>query len=369
MLSAVVVAPWNEAASAAADAVQQGLQLRLRRWRITSSAAASSSWLGGHSTVVIVLDRDQAVGDAAGVAALRTALRDGLAIVPVLIDGAGMPAVAMLPADLQHFPYLNAVLGNRDQFTALLDRVAEAVQTPATLDEPWTPTQFVANALEAAYPVAIRWSCLAAGGLLAVYTVSRGPLAAGRWSAVYAMAAIGIALPLSALWIGCRRLGWWGIPAAIGYLFLLILGLSFLALVLEGILGLMLDAIGLTKSSPGRVAGTNAVLTALALGTLLAGRAVRQFRMTPALAIRRLAAKTALLGGLVCGLLVVVDFSLRVAANAQGVDFSDINAPPEFFGETLTIMGLLQVSLLAGTALGMADAVFKVWRGGGPRIT
>jgi hypothetical protein len=364
MLSAVVVAPWNEAAAAVAEGVQQGLELRLRSWRVSSAADASRSWLGWRGTVVIVLDRPDSTGDAAGIAALQAAVHKGLVIVPVLVDGAAMPDAATLPADLQHFPYLNAVLGNRQQFTALLDRVAEAVATPATHEEPWTPRQFVATVLAEAYPSSLRWSGLLWGGMFAVYAAGRWWQGSGRWSTIYAVVALAIAVPLAALAAGCRRLGWWGIPAALGFLFLLVVGMLFLALVFEGIIGTLLTASGVSKDAPARIAGMNAIFPAFVLGVLLAGRAIRQFRADPTMSRWRLVARTALLGSLVLGFLLPVDFAVRLAAASQGARFTDLSAPPDLLTDFVAILGTLQFSLLAGTWLGVADSVFKVWRGG-----
>jgi hypothetical protein len=291
-------------------------------------------------------------------------VRKRLAIVPVLLDGTAMPDAATLSADLQHFPYLNAVVGNREQFTALLDRVAEAVQTPATHEEPWTPSQFAAAVLAAAYPASLRWSGLMWGATLAVYFVGRWPAGAGKLSIIYAWVALAVATLLATLWTGCRRLGWWGPPAALGSLFLLIVGLLFVALVFEGIIGTLLTAAGVSPDAPARVTGLNAVFPVIGLSMLFAGRAIRQFQAAPGTSARRLAARTVLLGSLACFLLLAVDYSLRLAAAVSGSSLGDFNAPPDLLTDVLVVVFTLQYSLLAGIWPGVLDSVFKVWRDG-----
>jgi hypothetical protein len=368
MLSAAIVAPWNESAVAAADDVQKGLQLRLRSWRVATTATANRSWLGWRGTVVIVLDGNYTAGDAVGISALRTAVHKRLAIVPVLLDDAAMPDPATLPDDLRHFPYLNAVLGSRDHLTALLDNVAEAVQTPATHEEPWTPSHFVASVLVHAYPESLRWSCLLWGGMLAVFAVSRWPVGAGKWSMVYAVVAFAIAFPLGLFASACRRLGWWGVPAALGSLFVLTLGMVFLTLVLEGIVGSLLGAAGVSDDAPARTTAINSVFPALVVGTLLGGRAIGHFRATPGLSPRLQAVKTILLGSFIWLLLVAGDYAMRLTAAWNPSRFEDWSAAPDLLGDMAACISLLQFSLLAGTWLGVSDAVFKVWHEG-PRGT
>jgi hypothetical protein len=143
--------------------------------------------VGGASVLLVLIGRrwrgeregaDARLNDPGDFVRLEVAagLRRGMRVIPVLLDGASMPAVTELPSDIQALTGLQALEIGNTRFAADIDRLAAALAD--TLGAPTPPTD------------RRRWLALGAGALSAavlgtgwwIYATAR-PDINGEWQA------------------------------------------------------------------------------------------------------------------------------------------------------------------------------------------
>lgn len=79
---------------------------------------------------------------------IATALKSGVRVIPVLVDGAAVPAASALPDDLQPLVRRNAVVLSHHRFTAETRALARAFATE--MDAPWRASDAAAQTVVAA---------------------------------------------------------------------------------------------------------------------------------------------------------------------------------------------------------------------------
>jgi hypothetical protein len=117
-------------------------------------AVIGANWLGRHGAETA---RMQETTDSVRVE-IETALEREIRIIPVLVDGAKMPASSEVPATFQDFVFLNAaeVATGRD-FRPHMDRLIGAIDRATSSDPSDTPMQSPPAGREEAAPAPKSW--------------------------------------------------------------------------------------------------------------------------------------------------------------------------------------------------------------------